>query len=153
MNNAIREHPAVSCCTPDAKQDVMVGPTSLDSRRLIVLGQTSSDVRSSYLTRPKFLYALRHALISSHAFALAKFCSISRVGGKPRLVHLSMYCTSSCSCCGLRWRCASPEAVFVACFRWCRRDSVVRPTLHLIATLRHENSSPNSRDSISSIAS
>ena len=48
----------------------MAGPTILDSRGLIVLGQTSSDVRSSYLTHPGFLHALRHALISSHAFAL-----------------------------------------------------------------------------------
>jgi hypothetical protein len=38
---------------------------------------------------------------SRFATALTKFATISRVGGKPRLMNLSMCCISSDSCCGL----------------------------------------------------
>jgi hypothetical protein len=67
----------------------MVGPTILDSRRLIVLGQTSSDVRGSYLTHPGFLYALRHALISSYAFALLPV--ISTGSKKEEHMYMKVY--------------------------------------------------------------
>jgi hypothetical protein len=84
--------------------------------------------------------------------ALAKFRTISRVGGKPRSVYLSMYTTSSDSCCGLSSCCSSALAATVFDAPRCLRDNVVRLTPNCLATARYENDAPGSRDSIALIA-
>jgi hypothetical protein len=84
--------------------------------------------------------------------ALAKFRTISYVGGKPRSVHFSMYIISSNSYCGLSSYCSSALAATLFDAPRCLRDNVVRSTLNYWATARYKNDAPGSRDSIALIA-
>jgi hypothetical protein len=71
---------------------------------------------------------------SHFATAPAKFCSMLPKGGQPSLLHLSMYLTSSSSCCGLsncRWRAFS---AFECARRLCLRDNAVQSNSNIFAT-------------------